>query len=50
MHLAAGAAALPAVSRIARAQVGKPPTIGFLAANSPAVQGQWIAAFVQRLR
>jgi putative tryptophan/tyrosine transport system substrate-binding protein len=50
LHLVAGAAALPAVSRFARAQVGKLPTIGFLGANSPAVQGQWIAAFVQRLR
>jgi putative tryptophan/tyrosine transport system substrate-binding protein len=31
-------------------QSGKLPTIGFLGANSPAVQGQWTAAFVQRLR
>jgi putative ABC transport system substrate-binding protein len=30
-------------------QAGKVPTIGFLGANSPAAQGQWIAAFVQRL-
>src|SRR5262245_65309327 len=32
----------------ARAQQ-KLPTIGFLGANSPAVQRQWTAAFVQRL-
>ena len=28
----------------------KLPTIGFLGANTPSVQGRWIAAFVQRLR
>ena len=33
---------------VARAQQ-KLPTIGFLGANSPAVQRQWTAAFVQRL-
>src|SRR6516225_8814686 len=26
------------------------PTIGFLGSGTPAVQGQWVAAFVQRLR
>src|SRR5260370_41457672 len=31
-------------------QPGKLPTIGFLGANTPSVQGRWIAAFVQRLR
>jgi len=31
-------------------QVGKLPTIGFLGANTPAVQTQWTAAFVQGLR
>jgi ABC-type uncharacterized transport system substrate-binding protein len=31
-------------------QAGKLPTIGFLGANSPAVQSRWTAAFVQRLR
>ena len=31
-------------------QAGKLPTIGFLGANTPAVQSQWTAAFVQRLR
>jgi putative tryptophan/tyrosine transport system substrate-binding protein len=30
-------------------QPGKLPTIGFLGANSPAVQREWTAAFVQRL-
>jgi putative tryptophan/tyrosine transport system substrate-binding protein len=35
---------------VARAQQpGKLPTIGFLGANSPSVQSQWTAAFVQRL-
>src|SRR4051812_35944555 len=31
-------------------QAGKLPTIGFLGANTPSVQSQWTAAFVQRLR
>ena len=31
-------------------QAGKLPTIGFLGANTPAVQIRWTAAFVQRLR
>jgi putative ABC transport system substrate-binding protein len=36
---------------VARAQQPvKLPTIGFLGANTPSVQGRWIAAFVQRLR
>jgi putative ABC transport system substrate-binding protein len=30
-------------------QPGRRPVIGFLGANSPSVQGQWTAAFVQRL-
>jgi putative ABC transport system substrate-binding protein len=30
-------------------QPGKLPTIGFLGANTPAVQSQWTDAFVQRL-
>ena len=34
----------------ARAQQPKLPTIGFLGANSPSLQSQWTAAFVQRLR
>jgi putative tryptophan/tyrosine transport system substrate-binding protein len=31
-------------------QAGKLPTIGLLGANTPVVEGQWVAAFVQRLR
>jgi putative ABC transport system substrate-binding protein len=31
-------------------QTGKLPTIGFLGPTTPAAQGQWIAAFLQRLR
>jgi putative ABC transport system substrate-binding protein len=31
-------------------QPGKLPTIGFLGGNTPSVQSQWTAAFVQRLR
>jgi hypothetical protein len=31
-------------------QAAKPPTIGFLGANTPSAQSQWTAAFVQRLR
>ena len=31
-------------------QPGKVPTIGFLGGATPAAQGQWAAAFVQRLR
>src|SRR5947199_7960198 len=35
----------------ARAQAtGKLPTIGFLVAGTPTSHGQWVAAFVQRLR
>src|SRR5262245_6869320 len=34
----------------ARAQQAELPTIGFLGANSPSLQSQWTAAFVQRLR
>jgi putative ABC transport system substrate-binding protein len=42
-----GAVAWPLVARAQ--QPGKLPTIGFLGANSPSVQSQWTAAFVQRL-
>jgi putative ABC transport system substrate-binding protein len=31
-------------------QTGRVPTIGFLGSATPATQGQWVAAFVQRLR
>ena len=31
-------------------QAGKLPTIGFLGTGTPSAQGQWAAAFVQRLR
>jgi putative ABC transport system substrate-binding protein len=31
-------------------QPAKLPTIGFLGSGTPAVQGQWVAAFLQRLR
>jgi putative tryptophan/tyrosine transport system substrate-binding protein len=31
-------------------QVAKVPTIGFLVAGTPSTYGQWVAAFVQRLR
>ena len=32
---------------VARAQQ---PAVGFLGASTPAIMGQWVAAFVQRLR
>jgi putative ABC transport system substrate-binding protein len=51
--LLGGAAAGPSLFSpvVARAQQpGKLPTIGFLGANSPSVQSEWTAAFVQRLR
>ena len=31
------------------AAIGKIPTIGFLASGTPATNGQWVAAFVQRM-
>jgi putative ABC transport system substrate-binding protein len=33
----------------ARAQQGKPPTIGFMGESTPEGQRQWVSAFVQRL-
>jgi putative tryptophan/tyrosine transport system substrate-binding protein len=46
--LLGGTAAWPLAARAQH--VGKPPTIGFLGSTSPSTQGQWVAAFVQRLR
>src|SRR5436309_1453554 len=34
----------------AQQQFAKLPTIGYLGSATPAFQGQWVAAFVQRLR
>src|SRR5215216_1927080 len=44
----AGAAAWPIAMRAQ--QAGPLPTIGFLVAGTPTSHGQWVAAFVQRLR
>src|SRR5262245_3304058 len=46
--LTGAASAWPLAARAQ--QPAKLPTIGLLGAATPATQGQWVAAFVQRLR
>jgi len=44
-----GAAAAWPVAALAQ-QPGKLPIVGFLGSTTPTINGQWAAAFVQRLR
>jgi len=46
--LGGAAAAWPLAARAQ--QAGKLPTVGYMGSATPAIQGQWAAAFVQRLR
>jgi putative tryptophan/tyrosine transport system substrate-binding protein len=46
--LGSAAVAWPLAARAQ--QAGKPPTVGIMGSGTPATQGHWYAAFIQRLR